>query len=498
MLLPLRATWLAAACCFLPSLPASAATDASPPSIALTPVQARDDFDLAIAVVEAALPDRYWFQTRRDWLAAKTNARRQLRDTHDADALFRALRPVLSGIGEGHLTLRRSDAMRQHDRAATGLVPIDVHWTEAGAFVTAGYGEATGIARGTRLVAIDGEPVDRLVDELAAALGHDGHIRTGVMREAEGRVYARVRRWMRGPQAAFRLTLQDAQGEIVERTVAAVDASARSVRTDDEQSPLATLRWLDARTALLTVPTFSNRRHRAVGATFREHLHAQFEALAQRGATRLVLDLRDNGGGSEPNESILYSYLVAQPLKRYASVEARGATLAVKHRGRRYTMTVFDDEELTRQQRLPDGRLARRNVPPEGLMSHWQPSAPVFEGRLVVLAGGTTFSGGAELASMLYRAKRATFVGEEVGGTYAGNTSGYRWEVRLPHSGMTLHVPLLKFRTGWTDVPHGRGVMPSCAVAPALPGDSGLDVALETALRLLARDDNGVAPFDCR
>ena len=495
-MLPLaRTVFVAALCLIVPPVPAADDTA----STALTPDAARADFELAVAVAETALPNPYWFQTRRAWRTAKAHARQALRDVRDGEALFRVLRPLLSGIGEGHLTLRRSDAMRQRDRAATGLVPVDVHWTEAGAFVTAGYGEATDIARGTRLVAIDGEPVDRLVDELAAALGHDGQIRTGAMREAEGRGYATVRRWMRGPQAAYRLTLRNPQGETIERTVAAVDASARPSRTDAQASPLARLHWLDATTAVLSVPTFSNRRYREAGSDFRRHLQAQFDVLAQRGAQRLILDLRDNGGGSEPNESILYSYLVATPLRRYAAVETRGAALAVKHGGRRYAVTVFDDEERHRQQRLPNGRLVRRNAAPEGLMSHWQLVAPVFDGRLVVLAGGATFSGGAELASMLYRSRRAMFVGEEVGGTYAGNTSGYRWEVTLPHSGMVLHVPLLQFRTGWTDVPHGRGVMPLCAVMPPMPGDDARhDAAVETAVRLFDQDWNAGTPLRCR
>ena len=311
-MLPLaRTVFVAALCLVVPPLQAAADT-----TTALAPDAARADFELAVDVVEAGLPNPYWFQTPRAWRAAKAQARQALRDVRDGEALFRVLRPLLSGIGEGHLTLRRSDAMRQRDRVATGLVPVDVHWTEAGAFVTAGYGEAADIARGTRLVAIDGEPVDRLVDELAAALGHDGQIRTGAMREAEGRGYAMVRRWMRGPQAAYRLMLQNPQGEIIERTVAAVDASARPSRSEAEASPLARLRWLDAATAVLTVPTFSNRRYREAGSDFRRNLQAHFDTLAQRGATRLILDLRDNGGGSEPNESILYSYLVATPLRR--------------------------------------------------------------------------------------------------------------------------------------------------------------------------------------
>jgi len=63
--------------------------------------------------------------------------------------------------------------------------------------------------------------------------------------------------------------------------------------------------------------------------------------------------------------------------------------------GRVFEQDVFDEDEIHFQKVLPDGRLSRLNVPPEGLMSHWVPSVPIYRGRLVVLAGGATFSGGA-------------------------------------------------------------------------------------------------------
>lgn len=196
-----------------------------------------------------------------------------------------------------------------------------------------------------------------------------------------------------------------------------------------------------------------------------------FETLHARGARNLVLDLRRNGGGSEGNENYLFSYLVRDPLRKYASVQARGAALSVADpHGHLYSVEVFDEQELATQERLPDGRLSRRNEPPEGLMSHWQRRSLVFNGRLVVLAGGETFSGAAELSSMLYHVRRGLFVGEEVAGAHAGNTSGYTWEVRLPNSGMRLHVPLLQFRFAWDELPLGRGVPPHCSVPPDLPG----------------------------
>ena len=101
-------------------------------------------------------------------------------------------------------------------------------------------------------------------------------------------------------------------------------------------------------------------------------------------------------------------------------------------------------------------------------MSHWVPSVPVYRARLVVLAGGATFSGGAELASMLHHVRRGVFVGEEIGGTHEGNTSGYNWRVELPNSGVRLKVPLLKFTFNWPGLPQGRGVPAQCDVPPSV------------------------------
>lgn len=456
---------------------------------ALTQQQAREDFDLAVAAVEAGLPAITWFQSPADWQAAKRRARQALPAVRDGDGLFRVLRPLLSQIGEGHLSLKRSPAMRAADREAQGLLPIDVLWTEAGAWVTAGWGEAAAIPAGSRLLAIDGEPVDALVREGMSALGHDGSIATGAMRDMDAGGYAKVRHWMRGPAARYRLQLQDGAGNVSERVVPGVASSARPAAHKPARSPLATLEWLDGRTARLVVPTFSNRRYREAGGDFKALIRSHFEALQARGARDLILDLRENGGGSEGNENFLFSFLVREPLRKYASVQARGAALSVRDaRGRRYAVEVYGDGERRRQRRLPGGRLSRLNEPPQGLMSHWEPVSPVFTGRLVVLAGGNTFSGAAELSSMLHHARRGLFVGEEVAGAHAGNTSGYGWEIELPHSHMQLHVPLLQFRFAWdesNEAPRGRGVPPHCAVPPDLPG-APRDTALAVARALAA------------
>lgn len=457
------------------------------PDTALPRDGAREDLELAISAVEAAIPNLYWHQTRAQWEAAKAAARAQVTMVHDSEALWRTLRPLVSQIGEGHLGVQLSDAMNARYREALRF-PLDLLWTQQGAFVLAGYGAAADIPKVAKLVSIDGVGAAELLREMVSVTPHDGVIETGVMRTISERGFSMYLYRLWGERAQFHVVL-DTPGGRIDRVVGAVPRTARPPE-DDDPPPLPTLEWLGDHTAYLNLPTFSNARFRKIGATFPEAIHDVFVELARRGATDMILDLRENGGGSEPNESILFSYLVEKPLHKYAAVDARGRHITVSSvSGRTFATDVFEDDDVDQQRSLANGRLTRRNTPPHGLMSRWKSFAPIFHGRLVVLAGGNTFSGGAELASMLRHTDRAVFVGEEVGGADEGNTSGYRWTVELPNSGMKLSIPLLQFRMAWSSRPHGRGVRPDCPAPPeAAYVAEHRDRAWQEAVALLRQD----------
>lgn len=475
-MLPIRRRGMRPLSALLLSLAAKAATAAvstAAPAV-LTAPQAREDVQLAADAAEAALTDPFWHQSREEWAAARATALAEAETARDPMRLYAIVASLMAHVGEGHLTVRPPAAAIEHQRRTASVLPLDLHWSTDGVFVVAGHGEAEDIPRGSRLLSVNGEGEDVLLAELASMIPRDGRIRTGPMRDAAGKGYAVLRQRRRGDEPRFELRWRVPDGTLEQRTVAAFPLARWPAPESAEESRLAELEWLAPSLAYLAVPSFSNKAYRAAGLNFRDEMRRIFEELRRGKATRLILDLRENGGGSEPNESILFSHLVAEPLRKYAAVEARGEELAVNSRsGRRFRHRVFDEDELNFQQRLPDGRLTRLNVPPEGLMTHWEPSGPVFSGRLVVLAGGATFSGGAELASMLYHVRRGVFVGEETGGAHEGNASGYTWEIELPNSGVRLHLPLLQFRFAWPGLPRNRGVPPDCA-APPLVAEIGV------------------------
>jgi hypothetical protein len=69
----------------------------------------------------------------------------------------------------------------------------------------------------------------------------------------------------------------------------------------------------------------------------------------------------------------------------------------------------------------------------------------------------------------MYSNDLATFVGQETGGGYFGNTSGYGRELILPNSKIRIKIPALQFIMNVAPkLPFGRGVIPHYEVIPTI------------------------------
>ena len=90
----------------------------------------------------------------------------------------------------------------------------------------------------------------------------------------------------------------------------------------------------------------------------------------------------------------------------------------------------------------------------------------MFRGRLWVLTDGGTFSTAAEFCAVARSLGRATFVGEETGGTYEGNTSGTFAILTLPRTGVRVVIPLVRYVLAVKpSKSRGRGIIPDYPVA---------------------------------
>jgi hypothetical protein len=102
-----------------------------------------------------------------------------------------------------------------------------------------------------------------------------------------------------------------------------------------------------------------------------------------------------------------------------------------------------------------------------------------------------TASATSDFAALAHSMKLATFIGEETGGSYLGNTSNFEFPLILPNTKLFANIPLARY-WNYIEAPQqfGRGVFPDYEVVPGIEDIlSGRDSQLEFALRLI--ENNG-------
>lgn len=211
--------------------------------------------------------------------------------------------------------------------------------------------------------------------------------------------------------------------------------------------------------AVLTINTFSANAYAGKKEGFRKYLDSVFLDINARKITNLIIDIRKNEGGNQGMEDILLSYLITKPYQKYEFVEIP----SFKYSFLAYTDYKNEDDILKKELSnyfsfYNNGRYLNRPDRYQGML----PSPIHFKGKLFVLLGGLTFSGGSEFAALAKNYTEAKFIGEESGGGYYGNTSGSYLKFILPNTQVSGRIPLAKFvvNTSFNQIPFGRGLIP--------------------------------------
>ena len=164
---------------------------------------------------------------------------------------------------------------------------------------------------------------------------------------------------------------------------------------------------------------------------FKKEIRKAFYEIEKNKTPYLILDLRDNQGGELTYGKLLVSHLIDKPfslIESYYKVNSSGGKYELKKTGGKFT-----------------GQL--------------RPSKETYQGNLIVLINGGSFSNSGIVASCLKRNTKTTFVGEETGGNDKV-LAGYIKEIILPFSQIEVQIPTKQFMLD-NDLPlTGRGTIP--------------------------------------
>ncbi|WP_436515664.1 S41 family peptidase [Ekhidna sp. To15] len=378
--------------------------------------------------------------------------------------LYQRLNFLISKVGCGHTRASMPDAMREQFMEDQRFLPVSLKFLGDKVYVRQSLDDR--LLPGWELVAIDDEPMDAIQQQIYQYLSADGTIETGKARRAEVLFDAYYQLFIDSTATSYTLDLRNEGGEskvvqvegVSQEEVNAIRASfSGDYLSFDQREDYAYMR----------IRTFSSQALRNDGYDYEQFLADSFKALNESGTQNLILDLRGNGGGKDEFGAQLVSYLAQDSYGYFDRIEVTKA-----YPGR--SDKVGDQYLMTRHTGL----------------DIWQPNENRFTGNIYVLIDGFSFSTCADVATVLHHRRWATFLGEETGGGYDGNTSGHSRTITLPNSEISVNVPMWMYTTA--NVGHnypGRGVIPDYPVTPTWEQfERGQDAVLEKAIQLLTND----------
>jgi C-terminal processing protease CtpA/Prc len=361
------------------------------------------------------------------------------------------------------------------------LLPLHVAVLDGRVYVTREYmAKEQGFA-GLQIRRINGIAIDHILSIMLAATPGDADSRTvRPYRVADN--FSRLLYDLLGVESPFKLEFHEPKSG--KTTIVNLDgilfpdqkktAGARYPQ-DKDPDDSASLKFIDDdKIAILTVRQFGG----TVGKNdLSVYFDEAFRQIQQYKSASLIIDVRNNGGGADALGKKLLSFLLDQPFYYYDDLV---------YNDREFDFFRYADGAkpipADTVEKRADGKFHDVKHPNLGLQ---QPSQPHFAGQVIVLMNGGSFSTTCEFLSNLHDRKRATFVGEEAGGGYYGNTSGPSALVTLPNSKVQIRVPLRTYYLAVKDGIPNRSIQPDYEVNPSITDLlAANDVVMQRAMEL--------------
>lgn len=366
------------------------------------------------------------------------------------------IRYVISAIECGHTACSLPTPIMDWYENTVKMFPLQLWFADRKSHVLCDNRQE--IPSGTEVVSIDGQPIDEIRQTLFRYLPSDGAIQTRKYWIMNREGFPFLYQFVYGDKTAFTVQYKTPKGAIQTVTLPA-DSLVRSQchRFNTASGKPLQLIYEPDNVAILTIRTFSNDRLKAVGENFERFLKTAFNDLQQKKVSRLLIDVRGNGGGDDINGALLYSYLTQKPFSYFATLQSTTQTF-------------------------------RKKTDHPGLESQ-QPSLGNYRGRVYFLIDGLSFSTTADFCAIAKSNGRGTFIGEETGGGYAGNNSGEMFRAILPHTAINIAIPKIRYSNAVTKNKYpNRGVLPDYPIRPSVEEVlQRKDIALPYALRLLRK-----------
>ncbi|WP_120214169.1 S41 family peptidase [Epilithonimonas arachidiradicis] len=453
----------------------------------ISAAQLREDVDFTYNKLKRFHPNLYWYITKEELDYKFDSLKASLKPSTPNEFYFH-LAPIVASINEGHLRLRAIP--RQYSKEELAVLKtkkplfslMEYKVVDDKLFVIENKENLGNIKKGTEILKINDENVSELVRKYRKLFSSDGKNQTFqkyFMNLTFFNFYTLEKGYLDSAKLVTRFDnkLADvlirrhkkSEKEIVTDKVQTKVTADQKVQDYDANSKSynRSFKFLkaDSSIAYIKVKSFS--------ATLASRFYKEtFEKISHAKSDYLILDVRDNLGGSLTEINNLYSYLTDKEFTLVKPPEMTSKTSGMHQnyfRDKRFFSTVyralgypfFLAGNYFLSSKKEDKYYFR-----EFASKPTKPKSNAFKGKIYVLVNGASFSASSVIAAKLKYEKRATIIGEETGGANDGTVAGVNNTVTLPHSKLILPIGLFLIRPNIEFDNQSRGVIPNVEIDP--------------------------------
>lgn len=460
------------------------------------------DYTLYREILEAHHPGLYWYTSKDSMNYFFDIGKSRLKDSMTEPEFRTILNYVTSKIDCGHTSTRSSKQYSKYMNKAqlAKLFPLSFKLWPDTIVITANLNRKDSILRrGTVIKKINGMPINKIVDSLFQYVSTDGYNKTHKYQRlssfgAFGSTYTSVF----GLSEKYTIDYISTDGKTETISIPVYNAAADTIdrlparppkvpqhkptRRERRLRDLSNNRLLQIdsvnKTALMSIATFTKNYR------LNRFFKSSFKALNQNGVQHLILDVRNNGGGSVTNSTKLSKYLANKKFKICDTLYSKKRKSPYhkyinEYFWSRLFMTVFTRKKA-------DGNFHftyfEKHFFKPKKKNH-------YNGKLYVLTGGNSFSATCLFLSSIQHQENVTIVGEETGGGSYGNSAWLIPDVILPETGVQFSLPLFRMVIN-TNLPKtGKGIQPDVFSGPTVENvREGKDYKLNTVMKLIEKD----------
>ncbi len=448
--------------------------------------QLQEDFLILRKVLEEDHPGLYRYTDKKALDADFDNAFKRLNREMTEREFFPIVASIVSAIKCDHTGSLPSSEFMNYLKT----FPLGLRFINGKPYIISSPDNT--IRLGSELLSINGKKMSAITRNILSHLPADGDIETGKYRQLSQRFKLYYNLFIEEPDS-FNVEYYDPakrQKKKISMQPLIENEAKVLARIDDGKKPLRLEFLPESQTALLTIKTFSKNLITTAGQDYRKFMEAAFEEIKEKMISNLIIDLRGNRGGRDEFGSLLLSYLMGKEFRYYDYLETSTNKITLA----RFTDADPRIDKMFAEDLLPGvgGRFRLKESVHSNLRLQ-QPQKNHFDGKVWFLINGMSFSTTAEFASIAHYHRRGSFVGEEVGGAYYGNTSGLTLHLTLPNTKVRADIPLRKYVLAVSGYAYPRrGVMPDYPVQPTIQDVlNGVDTEMIYTLKLIKMVSKG-------